>query len=95
MKDYEVVFIFRPELSQDELDSELENIKKSVLKHDGKAEELKFWQKRELAYPIKKQKEGSYVLGHLKLSQNAPARLPGEWKLNPSVLRFLILEKEV
>ncbi len=94
MKEYEIMLIVSPDLTEDELKSEIEKIKNSASKNRGEAAELNVWQRRQLAYPIKKFSEGVYLLGLFKLPQGAPRELSKEWKLNPNILRVLILKKE-
>ena len=94
MKNYEIMFILKPDLDEDGLRAEMDAIKESVSKKRGKTEELNIWQKRQLAYKIKKFKEGIYILGLFKLSSDSPRLLSKDWRLNSNILRFLILKKE-
>ena len=94
MRRYEVMFIVKPDLDDSGLQEQMDKIKKSVSKHKGEVEELNFWQKRELAYPINKIKEGIYLLGYFKLPEQGPKELSREWRLDSNILRFLILKKE-
>jgi small subunit ribosomal protein S6 len=94
MRRYEVMFIVKPDLDDSGLQEQMEKIKKTVSKYKGETEELNLWQKRELAYPINKIKEGIYLLGYFKLPEQAPQELSREWRLDGNILRFLILKKE-
>lgn len=94
MREYEIMFVLRPDLGDGELDSLLGKIREDILKRKGAVTEFNFWQRRQLAYPIGKYTEGIYLLGYFKLPQEAPRELSREWKLNLDILRFLILKKE-
>ncbi len=94
MKRYEIMFILNPDLNESEINSEMEKIKNSVSKRDGRADEFSVWGRRQLAYPVKKFQEGIYLLGYFELSETVPQELSGEWKLSANILRFLILKKE-
>jgi len=94
MKKYEIMFIVSPDLNESEINSEMEKIKNSVTKKDGRVEELNIWGRRQLAYPIKKFHEGVYLLGYFELSSKIPQELSREWELSANILRFLILKKE-
>lgn len=94
MKAYEMMFILRPDLNDKDVNPEMEKIKNSILKHNGESREFKIWQRRKLAYPINKCQEGIYLLGYFKLPQKATYELSKEWRLNPNILRFLILKRE-
>ncbi|MDP8234228.1 MAG: 30S ribosomal protein S6 [Candidatus Saelkia tenebricola] len=94
MKKYEVMFILNPDLNDAEVNSEMEKIKSSVTKRDGRVHELNIWGRRQLAYSIKKFQEGVYLLGYFDLSAKSPRELSGEWELNANILRSFILKKE-
>jgi len=94
MKRYEIMFILNPDLNESEINSEMEKIKNSVAKRDGKTNELNIWGRRQLAYPVKKFQEGVYLLGYFDLSEKVPQELSEEWKLSANILRFLVLKKE-
>ncbi len=50
--------------------------------------------KKELAYPIKKHKEGIYILATLAGSALKTGDLETESKLGTDIIRFMLLEKE-
>jgi small subunit ribosomal protein S6 len=90
---YEIMFLLKPDIKEEELNAEIEKIKESVKKLKGETIELSLWAKRKLAYPIKKYGKGIYYLGTFKLSESAPQSLSKDWKLDENILRTLIIRK--
>jgi small subunit ribosomal protein S6 len=59
---YEILFIADPNLGEPEVDTLTSHIQGYVEKENGKVQKVEKWGKKRLAYPIKKHREGSYVL---------------------------------
>lgn len=93
MRRYEIMFILRPDLKEENLNGEIDKIKENIKKLGGEILELNPWGRRRLAYPIKKFEEGVYYLGYFKLPEDAPLALNREWRLNDNILRTLVLKK--
>lgn len=70
MKKYEIMFIVKPTLSEDEVSKVVSNFE-NVLKNNGaKVLENKSLGQRELAYEIKKFKSGNYFLFTLEANDD-------------------------
>ena len=61
MNKYEVMFIAKP-LEDAEVDPIAEFVSNLIKKNGGNVEKVDRWGKRHLAYPVKKQADGNYVL---------------------------------
>ncbi|MFO7742705.1 MAG: 30S ribosomal protein S6 [Anaerolineae bacterium] len=94
MRNYEMVFIIHPELDEEEAEGIVDNVKALVTRNDGKMETVKPWGLRKLAYPIKKQQEGRYVLMHFQLEPQNIAEIERVLKLTEPVIRHLIVRLE-
>lgn len=66
MKKYEIMFIVRPTLGEDEIKKVAENFKNILTNNGANVTELKEMGQRELAYEIKKFKSGYYFLIELE-----------------------------
>jgi len=88
------MLILNPDMSDADISSQISKIKDSVAKLQGKVNQLDIWQRRQLAYPIKKFQEGVYLLGKFEMPEDIVKNISGEWQLNANILRFLILDKE-
>ena len=62
MKNYEIMFIVRPTLGEDEIKKVIENFGKILTDNGAKIIDKKDMGQRELAYEIKKFKSGYYYL---------------------------------
>lgn len=62
MKNYEIMFIVRPTLSESDARKVSDNFKKVITDNGAKVTEIKEMGQRELAYEIKKFKSGYYFV---------------------------------
>jgi len=90
---YEVLYILKPNLSEEETAALVERFK-GVVENGGNVTEIDQWGKRRLAYPINDLMEGYYVL----MTFTAPAELPRELdrllRINDGVMRSMIVCKD-
>jgi small subunit ribosomal protein S6 len=59
---YEILFIADPNLGEPEVDTLTSTVQGFVEKEGGKIQKIEKWGKKRLAYPVKKHRDGSYVL---------------------------------
>ena len=62
MRNYEVVFIVNPDLDETALTGVVDQVKAWITDAGGTVEKVDLWGKRRMAYLIRKQREGQYVL---------------------------------
>ena len=96
MRDYEIVYIFDSSLDSSVIDQKLERFNGLVAdkKEGGEIVAVEQWGKRHLAYPIRKQDNGYYVVVQFHTD---PERLPEferTIKLDEQVLRHLVVLSE-
>lgn len=72
MKKYEVMFIVRPDLDEASIKQVAENMKNTITSFGSNVTEVKEMGQRELAYEIKKYKNGYYFLFNVEAA-NADA----------------------
>lgn len=94
MRDYEGMFIIRPDLSQEESNKVVAAIEEAITQDKGKLKDSSSWGKRQLAYEIGGYTEGYYQLTHFQLDPAMIAKLEGACKLNEYILRTLITRSE-
>ena len=83
MKKYEVMFIAKP-LEEAEVTPIVEFISNLLTKNGAKIEKVDLWGKRHLAYPVKKQNDGYYVLINFEIDRVI--------KIREEILRHLIVK---
>ena len=91
---YETVFVLRQDLTTQQVQDITSEFK--TLLADNKAKLLKEenWGLRTLAYKIKKNKKGHYVLLENEASAEAIAEFERKLGLNENVLRFMTIKLE-
>jgi len=91
---YEHLLIARQDISAQQVDALATHLKTIIEADGGKVEKHEYWGLRGLAYRIKKNRKGHYVL----LNINAPARaiqeLERQLKINEDVLRYISVKVE-
>jgi small subunit ribosomal protein S6 len=90
---YELVFILNANLSEDDFTRVLGKVNDQITKLGGTVTETNQWGKRRLAYPIKKQAEGNYVLEKVQINQTALKELDASLKLSEDILRYLFVRE--
>jgi len=91
MRKYELTVVLSPQLNGEDVKKAAGAVEAVVEKVKGKVEKKEEWGKKELAYPIKKQTEGIYVLFNVELAGKELVRVDKELKLMDDILRFLIV----
>jgi len=94
MKNYEAMFIVRPDLNQEELDKTVKAIEEIVTSNKGKINDSLNWGKRQLSYKIGSHAEGAYQLVHFQIEPTAIKRLKEGYRLNEDIVRVLITKIE-
>jgi small subunit ribosomal protein S6 len=93
LRDYEVLYIVRADLDDDKVQDAVKRVNTLIERSGGMAERTNLWGKRKLAYEVKHQKEGSYVLQDFQLDPNRVPELEASLKITEEVLRHLIVRK--
>ncbi|TLN17034.1 30S ribosomal protein S6 [bacterium] len=94
MRTYEVILIVQPDLDETALNGVIEKTKGWITEAGGTVEKVDLWGKRRLAFAIRKQREGQYVLIEAQLAPTATAELDRNLRFLEPVMRFLIAYKE-
>jgi len=95
---YEAIFIAQPNLEQNELYKLIGETKNMLEKRDGELLYEEVMGKRRLAYPIQKQRFGTYVLLQFRGDGAGNARLNQDLELKDNILAHMIVridEEEV
>src|SRR5215475_4876369 len=91
---YEHMLIARQDISAQAVDALATHLKTIVETEGGKVEKQEYWGLRTLAYRIKKNRKGHYVLLNLNAPAKAVFELERQLKINEDVLRFLTVRVE-
>ena len=94
MRDYELTVVFSPEIAEEDLPAEIERVNDLIAQKGGIVGEANRWGRRRLAYPIKRHREGNYVLTPLKLQADVAAELERNLRGSDQILRYLLVKVE-
>jgi len=94
MNKYEIVYIFRSSLASEELESKLENFHSLLTRDAGQISAVEHWGKRQLAYPIDKERNGNYVVAQFETEPGSLPDFERILKLDDQILRYLIVLSE-
>lgn len=94
MRKYEIMFIARPTLSEEEKKNVIAKFSKILTDNKATITSEKDMGQRELAYEIKKYKNGYYFLFVVEASHEAVKEFDRLAGINENILRHLIIRKE-
>lgn len=90
MRNYELVFVVKPNADEEVREAVLNKIK-DVVSTNGEVAKVDVWGTRKLAYPIAKFNEGHYVLVNFNAGVEVPKELDRNLKINENVIRHMIV----
>jgi len=93
LRDYEILYIVRADLDDDKVQDAVKRVNTLIERSGGTSERTNLWGKRKLAYEVKHQKEGSYVLQDFQLDPTRVPELEAGLKITEEVLRHLVVRK--
>ena len=86
---YEHLLIARQDISAQQVDALATHLKTIIEGEGGKVEKQEYWGLRGLAYRLKKNRKGHYVLLNINAPGKAFQELERQLKINEDVLRFM------
>ncbi len=90
MRKYELVCVIQPDLDENAFNGVLEKVKGWVSESGGSVDKVDVWGRRKMAYIIKKQREGQYVLLNLTLNPSATADLERNLRYQEPIIRHML-----
>ena len=94
MRTYELMAIFRPELAEADVRSEVAQIEKALAERGAEIKQTDFWGKRRLAYEIKHLNEGYYAVVSFSGEARAVDDLDRALSLSDNVLRHKFIRPD-
>jgi small subunit ribosomal protein S6 len=91
---YETLFVVKPTLTEEEIKSQIENVK-SILEKNGAQIAATFdWGMRRLAYEIEKNPRGYYYVIYYTAPSSLIKELERNFRYNEDIIRFLNVKYE-
>ncbi|KGI55397.1 30S ribosomal protein S6 [Campylobacter sp. MIT 97-5078] len=94
MRHYEVLFILKPTLTEEEVNAKLEFVKELLTRNNAQIKSVVPMGTRKLAYVIKKYERGTYFVIYFKAEPSFITELERVLKITEEVIRFLIVKYE-
>jgi len=91
---YEHVLIARPEISPQQVETLIEEIKKTITDQGGHIGKTEYWGLRNLTYRIRKNRKGHYALINIDAPAAAVHELERLLKINEDVMRYKTIRVE-
>jgi len=91
MNFYESLFIINPALDDTEVGKVVGKIEEFIKKGGGEILKVDNWGKKKLAYEVKKQKKGYYILLNFRIKPGIIGELERNLRLTDPVIKFLII----
>jgi small subunit ribosomal protein S6 len=89
MRNYEIIFIVRPDVTEEDVDKLIAQMEGVVTGAGGKLEKVEKLGRRRLAYRVQKQREGIYILFQLQGSGDTVKEFERRLKVIDTVIKYL------
>ena len=94
MKNYEGIFIVKPEAEKEELSRLTEMTQGIITKQGGEITKVEMWGKRPLGYRIRKQNEGQFIYTAFNLEPSKVSTLVQSIKIQEEILKAIVTRVE-
>lgn len=92
MNIYENIVILNASLTDEEIESSIAKIKNLITNSGGEVLKIDTWGRKKLAYEIKKQKKGFYVLLIYKTPPSTIKKLEEFYKVFDPVIKYMVIK---
>ncbi|MBR3133977.1 MAG: 30S ribosomal protein S6 [Clostridia bacterium] len=93
MNKYESVVIINPNVDDGKL-KELEKTFTDMINKDGKFEKVEELGKKKLAYKVKKNDEGIYIVFYFEANPTLIAELERNYRITDEIIKFIVIKVE-
>lgn len=93
MNKYESVIIINPSVDEDKVKALIDKFS-DLINKQGKVEKVDTLGKRKLAYEVKKNKEGIYVVFYFEAEPTLIGELERNYRITDEVIKFIVIKSE-
>ena len=93
MNKYETIFIINPNVDDAGIKALIQKFS-DLINSDGKVENVEEMGKKKLAYEIKKNKEGFYVVINFEANPTLIKELERVYRITDEVIKFIVVRKD-
>lgn len=94
MRNYEMMTIIKPELTEDAVLAVADRVSKLIESQQGESITVNKWGRRKLAYPINKISEGFYILFNFAAEVKSKEEIDRKMKLDEDFIRHMIIRPD-
>ena len=94
MNKYESVIIINPNLEEESVKNLIKKFS-DLINTDGTVASVEEMGKRKLAYEIKKQQEGFYIVFKFEAKPELISELERNYRITDEVMKFIVIKEEV
>ena len=94
MSAYELMYIVKPELDDQAVQQEIDKVGQLIQTNGGQLKKVTPWGKRRLAYTVKDNREGHYVVEEFDLDQAKVQEVERVLKISDTVFRHLLVRQD-
>jgi len=91
---YELMYIVKPELDDQAVQQEIDKVGQLIQTNGGQLKKVTPWGKRRLAYTVKDNREGHYVVAEFDLDQAKVQEVERVLKISDTVFRHLLVRQD-
>lgn len=91
---YESITILKPTLTDEEVAEVIEKIKVIIEEAGGEIVSSDNWGKRKLAYEVKKERRGIYIVQHFKVKGSTIIALEQHYRFSESIIKYMTIRIE-
>jgi small subunit ribosomal protein S6 len=94
MRDYELVYILDPDLSEEAINGLMTRVQTLAEQQNSEIQSQERWERRRLAYEIDRKREGIYVVMEFKATPSAIQEIERILRITDGVLRHMVVRAE-
>ncbi len=95
LRNYETVFIARQDITSTQVDNLAKHYTQIIKDFGGDVTKTELCGLRNMAYPIKKNNKGHYVLLNISCNNEGIVEMERQMKINEDVIRYLTIKVDV
>ncbi len=93
MRQYELVMVLSPDMDEETTKGAIGRVTQFITERGGTLAKQDIWGLRRLAYPIKKYREGNYVLTQFSIEPQHTVELESSLRVTATVIRHILIDK--
>jgi len=93
VREYEIVYVIRPDLSDEDRTAKIERIHSLITDNGGQLGKVEDWGKRVLAYEIKHYTDGYYGLTEFQIAPESVNSIGERLNIDEEILRYQTISR--